>query len=50
MSEWAIPAMQWAVGAEIVNGTSASTLSPKNIASRAEIATIVMRYCEKNAK
>ena len=50
VSEWAIPAMQWAVGAEIVNGTSASTLSPKNNASRAEIATIVMRYCEKNAK
>jgi hypothetical protein len=50
VSEWAIPAMQWAVGAEIVNGTSASTISPKNNASRAEIATIVMRYCEKNAK
>lgn len=50
VSEWAIPAMQWAVGAGIVNGTSTSTLSPKNNASRAEIATIVMRYCEKNAK
>ena len=50
VSEWAIPAMQWAVGAGVVNGTSASTLSPKNNASRAEIATIVMRYCEKNAK
>ena len=50
VSEWAIPAMQWAVGAEIVNGTSASTLSPKNNASRAEIATIVMRYCTKAAK
>ena len=50
VSEWAVPAMQWAVGAGIVNGTSASTLSPKNNASRAEIATIVMRYCEQNAK
>ena len=50
VSEWAVPAMQWAVGAGIVNGTSASTLSPKNNASRAEIATIVMRYCVKNAK
>ncbi|MGX8719474.1 MAG: S-layer homology domain-containing protein [Eubacteriales bacterium] len=50
VSEWAIPAMQWAVGDGIVKGTSASTLSPKNNASRSEIATIVMRYCEKNAK
>ena len=44
VSQWAVPAMQWAVGAKIVNGTSASTLSPKTNASRAEIATIIMRY------
>ena len=50
VSEWAIPAMQWAVGAEIVNGTSASTLSPKNNASRTEIATIIMRYCTEIAE
>ena len=50
VSDWAMEAMQWAVGAEVVYGTSASTLSPKNNASRAEIATIVMRYCTKVAK
>ena len=50
VSDWAMEAMQWAVGAGIVNGTSASTLSPKNNASRAEIATIVMRYCTEIAK
>ena len=50
VSEWAIPAMQWAVGNGLISGRTASTLNPKDKATRAEIATIIMRYCENVAK
>lgn len=50
VSEWAIPAMQWAVGSGTVTGKSASTLNPGDVATRAEIATIVMRYCTEIVK
>ena len=45
LGEYAVSAMQWAVGAGIINGTSASTLSPSGDATRAEVAVILMRYC-----
>ena len=45
VSEYAVPAMQWAVGSGLVTGRTATTLNPKDNATRAEIATIVMRYC-----
>ena len=44
VSEWAIPAMQWAVGSGAVGGRTDITLNPKDTATRAEIAAIVMRY------
>ena len=50
VSEWAIPAMQWAVGSGLITGRTNTTLNPKNTATRAEIATIIMRYCEEIAK
>lgn len=46
LSEYAIPAMQWACGAGIVNGTSASTLTPQGEATRAQVAAMLMRFCE----
>lgn len=46
LGEYAVAAMQWAVGAGIINGTSASTLSPRGNATRAEVAVILMRYCK----
>ena len=46
LGEYAVAAMQWAVGADIINGTSASTLSPRGNATRAEVAVILMRYCK----
>ena len=42
---WAVPAMQWACGAGIVKA-SGSSLNPGAEASRAEIAEILMRFCE----
>lgn len=50
LSEYAIPAMQWAVGAGVINGTTASTLSPSGDASRAQAANILYRFlstCQK---
>lgn len=47
LSEYAIPAMQWAVGAGIINGTGdGSTLSPQGQATRAQAAVMLMRFCE----
>ena len=48
LSAYAIPAMQWACGAGIVNGTSASTLSPQGGATRAQVAAMLMRLCTWN--
>ena len=45
VSEYAVPAMQWACGAGIVNGSNGK-LNPQNNATRAEVAAILMRYCE----
>ena len=50
VAEYAIPAMQWAVGAGIINGTGdGSTLTPQGTATRAQVATMLMRFCEKTA-
>ena len=50
MSEYAIPAMQWACGAGIINGTSESTLTPQGSATRAQLAAMIMRFCENAAQ
>ncbi len=39
-----VDAMTWAVSRGIINGTSATTLSPKSALTRAELATIVSRF------
>lgn len=39
-------AVSWAVGQGIITGTSATTLEPNVPATRAEIAAMIMRYCE----
>lgn len=50
VSGWAEDAMQWAVAASIITGKGHGTLDPKGNATRSEIATIMMRYCENIAK
>lgn len=46
-SEYAIPALQWAVGAGVLNGKGGNLLTPTGTATRAEIAAIMQRWCEK---
>ena len=43
---YAVNAMKWAVANGIVNGSNGK-LNPKNNATRAEVAAILMRFCEK---
>ncbi len=45
VSDYAVNAMQWAVANGIVNGSNGK-LNPKNNAARAEVAAILMRFCE----
>ena len=45
VSSYAANAMQWAVANGIVNGSNGK-LNPQNNATRAEVAAILMRFCE----
>ncbi|WP_418913235.1 InlB B-repeat-containing protein [Agathobaculum sp.] len=49
-SEYAIPALQWAVGAGVLNGKNGGRLVPTGTATRAEIAAIMQRWCENIIK
>ena len=45
VSSYAVNAMQWAVANGIVNGSNGK-LNPQNTATRAQVAAILMRFCE----
>lgn len=49
-SEYAIPALQWAVSAGVLNGKNGGRLAPTGTATRAEIAAIMQRWCENIIK
>jgi len=48
VSEYAIGAMQYAVGAGLIKGKTDSTLNPSDNATRAEAAAIIERYIKAN--
>ena len=48
ISEYAIEAMQYAVGSGLMKGKTETTLNPKDNATRAEIAAILQRFIEAN--
>lgn len=50
VSTYATDAMAWANGAQLITGTSQATLTPAGNATRAQVATILMRFCENIAK
>ncbi len=50
VSTYATDAMAWANGAQLITGTSQTTLTPAGNATRAQVATILMRFCENIAK
>lgn len=47
VSDWAREAMAWAVSSGVISGTSATTLAPQKIGTRAEVATVLMQFCEQ---
>ena len=46
ISGYAVEAMQWANANGIVNGMTATTLEPQGTATRAQVATMLMNFCE----
>ncbi len=46
ISEYAISALNWAVGRGLLKGRTETTLNPKELATRAEIAAILHRFIE----
>ena len=49
ISGYAADAMRWANAESLINGTTDTALSPQGNATRAEVATLMMRFCETAA-
>ena len=49
VSDWALGAMKWAVEEGLIVG-SANNLMPSNSTTRAQVSTILMRFCEAYCK
>lgn len=47
IAPWAKSAMYWAYYREIIGGETAATLAPRRVATRAEIAKILVNYIEE---
>ena len=50
-SNWALAGVKWAVGEGLISGidiNGANDLAPQGNATRAQMATILMRFCESN--
>lgn len=47
VSRYALEALQWANAAALVSGTSSTTLTPGAHASRAQVAAILTRFCQR---
>ena len=48
ISSWASQAVTWAVNAGLLSGTGGGMLSPAGTATRAQVAQILMNFCQKN--
>lgn len=45
VSDYAVKSMKWAVGIGLIKGTDGNRLAPRGTATRAEAATMFMRFC-----
>lgn len=50
IGDFAQSGMNWANAEGLITGTSANTLDPKGMVTRAQAATVLMRYCENTKK
>ncbi len=46
VNDWALDAMKWAVANGLIQGDNTGAIHPRGNATRAEVATILMRFCE----
>ena len=46
ISDWAYDAVLWANSISLINGTDDGRLLPKGTATRAQFATVLMRFCQ----
>lgn len=46
VSSYAVEAMNWAVGSGLIFGVGNNALAPKDSATRAQVAVILMRFCD----
>ncbi|MCI7473123.1 MAG: S-layer homology domain-containing protein [Clostridiales bacterium] len=46
VSAWAAEAMEWAVGSKLLSGKGGNILDPTGTATRAEVAQILMNFCQ----
>ena len=49
VSSYAVEPMGWAIGNGLISGVGNNTLAPKGNATRAQVATILMRFCKNIA-
>jgi len=47
VGSWAEEPMKWAVGSNLITGVTETTLDPSGSANRAQVATILMRFCNR---
>ena len=50
VSNWAAEAMGWAVDAGLISGVGGNQIAPTGTASRAQVAQILMNFCENVAR
>ena len=44
VSSWAVDAVKWAVGSGLINGVEGNALAPQGTSTRAQAATVLMRF------
>ena len=47
VASWASDAMAWAVNKGVITGAASTTLAPSANATRAQVATMLMRYMQQ---
>ncbi|MCD8256255.1 MAG: S-layer homology domain-containing protein, partial [Oscillospiraceae bacterium] len=50
ISDWAIAAVNWAVGEGIVEGMTSNRFNPATLTTRAHVATLLHRYLDEDAR
>lgn len=46
VSDWALPAVRWAVGAGVLQGMTPTTIEPQGMSTRTQAAAFLTRFCE----